>query len=128
MAVFLWKWCIFNLSTFNYKVVLQFFEKSFLFPENLILKLKYWKRSKFSLIVTQKHVNLSNRGLFWKSLVLSRRTHALSVGFKMKPQRKIVFQCWDKKQLKFCCKTCWKEQPFIFTVYYIFQTYVPFNM
>ena len=128
MAVFLWRWCIFNLSTFNYKVVLQFFEKSFLFPENLILKLKYWKRSKFSLIVTQKHVNLSNRGLFWKSLVLSRRTHALSVGFKMKPQRKIVFQCWDKKQLKFCCETCWKEQPFIFTVYYIFQTYVPFNM
>ena len=53
-------------------MVLQFFEKSFLFPENLIFKLKYWKCSKFSLIVTQKHVNLSNRGLFWKSLVLSK--------------------------------------------------------
>ena len=35
-----------------------------------------------------------------------RRIFALSVGFKMKPLRKKVFQCSDKNQLKFCRKTC----------------------
>ena len=57
--------------------------------------------------------------------------NTLSVDFKMKPQRKSVFHCKDKNQPKLCCKTCWKEQPFIFTVYlmnHIFQTSVPFSV
>ena len=33
---FVWKWCIFNLSAFNWKTVLQVFEKAFRFPENLL--------------------------------------------------------------------------------------------
>ena len=32
---FEWKWCASNLSRFNLKRVLQFFENGFLFPENL---------------------------------------------------------------------------------------------
>ena len=46
---------------------------------------------------------------------------------KSYPLRKRVFQCSDKNQPKFCRKTSWKEQPFIFTVYlmnHIFQTSV----
>ena len=45
----------------------------------------------------------------------------------MKPPRKSVFQCYDKNQSKYCCKTCWKEQPLIFTVClmnHIFQTFI----
>ena len=48
--------------------------KGFCFPENLF--------------------EISNGGLFWKSLVpFLRRIYALSVGFKLKPLRKSVFQC-----------------------------------
>ena len=32
---FVWKCCVFNLSTFNEKIVLQFFEKDLHFSENL---------------------------------------------------------------------------------------------
>ena len=45
--------------------------------------------STFPVIVTQKHANHSNGGLF----LLIRRTHALSVYFKMKPLRKRTFPC-----------------------------------
>ena len=34
-ASFAWKWCIFNLSTINYKIVLQFFGKGSRFLKNL---------------------------------------------------------------------------------------------
>ena len=64
-----WKLYVFNLSGFNQKTVLQFFKKGFRFPKKIVSKLKYWKRPKLSLIVTWKHVDLSNGGLFWKSLV-----------------------------------------------------------
>ena len=91
-------------------------------------KLKHWNCSTFPLFITKKHVDLFNGGLFWKSLVpFLRRIYVLSVGFKMKPLGKSVFRCLDKNQSKFCRKTCWKEQPFIFTVYlmnHIFQTSV----
>ena len=59
-----------------------------------VSKLKYWKCSKFSVIVTKKQADLWNGGLFWKSLVpFSRRTYALSVAFKMKSLRKSAFMC-----------------------------------
>ena len=78
----------------------------------------YWKRSKFSVVVTQKHADLLSGGLFWKSLVLSfRKTYVLSVGFKLKLPRKSVSLCWDKNQFKFCRKTCWKEQPSLFCLF-----------
>ena len=57
-------------------------------------------------------------------------TYALSVDLKMKPLRKSIFQFEGKNQPKFCRKTYWKEQPFIFTVYlsnHIFQASVLFN-
>ena len=54
---------------------------------------------------------------FEKSLVrFFRKTYAISVGFKMKLLR---------NQPKFYGKTCWKDQPFIFTIYsrnHIIQT------
>ena len=65
---FVKKCCVFSLSTFNQKTLSQFFVKYW-------KKLKYWKCSKFPVIVKQKTYRLSNKALFWKSLVLfSRRT------------------------------------------------------
>ena len=110
MAVLLWEWCVFNLIAFNLKTPV--FWKKFPFSRKSVSKLNYWKRLNFSLIVTKKHGNLSNGGLFWKSLVpFFRKTYALSLGFKMKPLR--------KDHPKFCPKTCLKEQPFIFTIWWI---------
>ena len=100
------------------------FCKRILFSRKFVSKLKYWKRLKLSLIVTEKHADLSNGRLFWKSLVpFFRRTNALSIGFKMKTLTKCVFECWDKNQLKFCRRSYWKKQPFIFTVYYLMNTF-----
>ena len=45
----------------------------------------------------------------------------------MKTLRKNVFEYEDKNELKFCRKSYWKKQPFIFTVYlmnHVFQTSV----
>ena len=67
-------------------------------------------RSKFSVIVTWKHADLSNGGLLLKSLVPFFRTYTLSVGFKMKPLRKSIFLCEDKDKLSFCWKTCWNAE------------------
>ena len=44
----------------------------------------------------------------WASTLFYRRIYAPSVGFKMKPLRKSLFQCWDKIQPNFCRKACWK--------------------
>ena len=43
-----------------------FFGKRFTFFRKFVLKSKYWKPSEFPVIVTKKHVDLSNGGLFWK--------------------------------------------------------------
>ena len=54
----------------------------------------YQKRLKLSLVVTEKHADLQNGGLFWNSLTpFFRRIYALSVGFKMKTLRKTIFEC-----------------------------------
>ena len=107
-------------------MVLQFFKKDFHFPENLFQSIE--NVSKFQLIVTQKDVYLSNGGLFWKSLVpFLRRTYPLSVGYNMKPIRKAFSSVKTKTNPNFARKICGKEQPFIFTVYFmnhIFETYV----
>ena len=121
----------FQSLVFQIKNSTPVFWKRFSFSRKSVSKLKCWNRSKFSLIIIKKHADLSDWGLFWKSLVsFFRTTYVLSVGFKMKPLRKSVFQCLDKNQPKFCPKTCWKEQPFIFTVYLmnrVFQTSLLFN-
>ena len=51
---FVWKCCVFNLSTFNWKTVLQFFEKDLHFSENLFQNkvLKTFKISSESHIKT----------------------------------------------------------------------------
>ena len=69
------------------------FWKKFSFSRKFVSKVKYWKRLKLSLIVKEKHTDLSNEGLFWKSVVpFFRRTYALSVDFK-KTLRKSAFEC-----------------------------------
>ena len=124
---FVWKWCVFNLSAFTLKTVLQFLKKVFIFKK-IYFKVKVLKAFKISTDCHIKTCRSLNKGLYWKSLVpFFRRTYALSVGFKMKPLTKSIFQCYDKNQPKFCGKTCWKEQLFIFTVYlmnHVFQTSV----
>ena len=80
----------------NFFLWTELLENLFLakYPISVAAPLKYWKRSKFPVIVTWKHADLSNEGLFWKPLVLFfRRIYALPVGFKMKPLRWSIFQC-----------------------------------
>ena len=56
-------------------MALQFFEKELRFSENFI-KVKVLKRSKIPVIVTKKHLYLSNGGLLRKYQVpFLRRTH-----------------------------------------------------
>ena len=53
---------------------------------------------KLSLVVTGKHADLWNGGLFRKSLVpFFRRTYVLSAGFKIKTLRKKCFRMLRKK-------------------------------
>ena len=91
----LWKCCIFNLSTNRWY---SSFLKKVLFFGKFVSKLKYWKRSKFPVIVTQKHTDVSNGGIFWKSLVpFCRITYALSFGFKRKSLRENRFSVLRQK-------------------------------
>ena len=100
----------------------SFLKKVFIF-QKICFKVKVLKTFK---IFSDCHIDLSNWGLFWKSLVpFFRGTYTLSVGSKMKPLRKSACQCYEKNQFTFYRKTCWKEQPSIFTAYLmnrIFQT------
>ena len=95
----------------------SFFKKTFRFSK-ICFKVKVLKTFKTFTDCHMKICHLSKGGLFWKSLVpFFRKTYTLSVGFEKKPPRKSIFQCLNKNQPNFCSKTCWKEQPFIFTVY-----------
>ena len=125
---FEWKWCVFNLSGFNYKTVLQFFENFFVF-QKICFQVKVLKTFE---TFTDCRIKTC-RYLKWRAILkipstVFRRTYAPSVGFKVKTLRKSVFECEDKIQLKFCQKSYWKKQPFIFTAYlmnHVFQTSVP---
>ena len=93
-------------------------------------KVKVLKRFKFS---TGCHIetcrSLKRRAFLKIPSTVFRRIYALSVCFKMKSLKK-HFPVLKQNQPKFCYKTCWKEQPFIATVYlmnYIFQTSMLFN-
>ena len=121
----------FSILVLSTKKPSSIFSKRFSFSRKSISKLKYWKRSKFPLTVTLKHADPSNAGLFGKSLVpFIRRTYPLSVGFKMKPLRKNVFQCEDKTNPNFAIKLAENSNHSFIAVYlmnYIFQTSVLFN-
>ena len=58
-----------ELWTWNKKQIFIEANKIF-FLEGESPNLKFWKRSKFPVIVTWKHADLSNGGLFWKSWFL----------------------------------------------------------
>ena len=57
---FVWKSCILNLTTCNYKKVFQFFKEVFVFRK-FIPKLKYWNCSKFPVIFTKTYQSLKWR-------------------------------------------------------------------
>ena len=62
------------------------FLKKILVFQKICFKVQLLKISKFPEIVTENHADLSNEGLFWKSLApFFRRIYALSVDFKIKP-------------------------------------------
>ena len=108
----------------------NFLKKVLVFQKICFKVKKYWNRSKFPQFVTKTCRSLKQRAIFKIPSTIFRRIYALSVGFKVKPLGKNIFQCQDRNQPKFCRKTFWKEQPFIFTVYlinHIFQTSVLFN-
>ena len=89
----------------------SFLKKVFVF-QKICFKVKVLKTFKIS---TECHIKAC-RSLKWRAILkipttVFRRTYALSAGFKMKPPRKSVFQCLDKKQPKLCSKNCWREQP-----------------
>ena len=70
----------------------------FFFSWKYVSQLRYWKRSKFPLIVAQKHADHLNEGLLWKSVVpLFRRTYALSVRFKNETSKKKLFPVLRQK-------------------------------
>ena len=64
-----------RFSSFSKKV---FFRK-------FVLKLKYGKRSKSPVMVTQQYANVLNGGVFFREI------YTRSVGFKMKPTQIRVF-------------------------------------
>ena len=105
----------------------SFLKKIFVFHK-ICFRVKVLKACKIS---TDCHIkacrSLKRKAILEIPSTVFRRTYNLSVGFKMKHLRKSVFQCQDKNYPKFRLKTCWKQQPFIFTVYlmnHIFQTSV----
>ena len=94
------------------------------FKVKLLKTFKIFTDCHRNLNFSQKFILKIPRTFFQQKQVLLL---ALSVGFKIKPLGKSVFQCSDKNQPKFCRRTCWKEQPIIFTVYlmnHIFQASV----
>ena len=84
----------FSILVLSTKKRYSSFLKKILVFQKLHFKVKVLKTFKFPVIVTENYANLSNEGLFLKSLVsFFRRTYGLSVGFKMKPLRQSVFLC-----------------------------------
>ena len=63
------------------------FWKRFSFWKKICFQGKVLKLAEFPLIVSKKHADFSNGGLFWIFLVTCfKRTYALSIGFKVKPR------------------------------------------
>ena len=52
---FMWTWCIFNLTTLNWKSTTPVFSKRFSFSKKFISKLKYWNVQNFQW---QSHENM----------------------------------------------------------------------
>ena len=79
--------------------------------QKICFKIEVLKTFKISIDDYIKTCRSLKRRAFSKILKwFFRRPYALSVGFKMKPLRKIIFLCWDKNQLKFCRKPCWNAE------------------
>ena len=105
--------------THGYSRYYSFYKEVFVFQKTCfeVRVLKTFKVSKDCHIKTCRSLK---RRAFWKSLApFFRRIYTFSVGFKMKPPIKNLFQCEHKNPLKFCRKTRRKEQSFVFSVIYL---------
>ena len=131
----IWQFCMemmrFQSWYFQLKNGTPVFSKMFSFFKKFVLKFRCWKRSKFSLIVTSKHANLSNGGLIWKSLEsFFRRNYALFVDFKMKPIRETVKLAAESSNIHFTIYLM--NYPFILLSIwwkiYLFSMWVSLNL
>ena len=106
--------------------------KKFSFFQKVCFKVKVLKPFIISSDCHKKHVHLSNGALFLKSLVpFSRRTYALSVGFKMKPLSKKAFSCVKTKTSSNFAVKLVERSNRLFSVYlrnHFFQTSLLFNI
>ena len=74
----------------------SFLKKVFVF-QNICLKIKVLKAFKiFSNCSKKTCWSLKRRAILKISSTLFSRTYALSVWFKMKPQRRRIFLCWSR--------------------------------
>ena len=98
----------------------SFLEKA-LVPQKICFEVKVLISFKISSLCHIKTYYLANGGLFWKSLVpLFRRIYALPFGFKMKPLRKSIFQCWDKTNPNFVAKLAERSNhSFLLSIWWI---------
>ena len=124
-----WQFCMELLrlqpSFFQLKNSTPVFRKKLLFFRNFVSQLKYWKGSKFPVIVTRV---LSNGGLFWKSIVLFFRRSV--TGFKMKPLKKAFSCVKTKANSNFAVKLAERSNSsvFVYLMNHLFQASVLFNM
>ena len=96
----------------------SFLKKVFVF-QKVCFRVKYRIHSKFPLIVTSKHADLSNGELFWKSVVpFFRRIYALPVDFKMKPKENAFFSVKTKTNTNFAVKLPERSNhPFLLSIW-----------
>ena len=127
---FIWKWCVFNLSAFNSETVLEFFEV-FCYPRNLFESYSIQTFKIFTDCDIKTSWSLKRRAILKiPSTVFLEGPMPFLLVLKWNFWEKAFFGIKTKKQSKFCRKTCWKEQPFIFNVYlmnHIFKTSVLFS-
>ena len=116
---FVGKCCVSVLVLSTRKQYSSILKKVFVF-QKICFKVKVLKKFKIKTCQSLK------RRAILKILSTFFGTWAVSVCFKMKPLRKRVFLCFDKNQLKFCCKTCSnveRRNHWYLPIFYIFQTY-----
>ena len=95
-------------------MILQFFKKDFRFQKTY-LRVKVMKMLKiFSIYLMKVCQSLKQIALL---LPFFRGTYVLSIEFKIQPARISVFLYLNKNQLTLCCKSCWKDQPFLFCLF-----------
>ena len=101
----------------------SFLEKA-LVPQKICFKVKVLISFKISSLCHIKTYYLAN-GLLFRTILkipstFVRRVYALPFGFKMKPLRKSIFQCWDKTNPNFVAKLAERSNhSFLLSIWWI---------